>query len=100
VLVTAHCRRRGHVLAELLAVPGGLRVRVPRCGPAAIWRPAAVPPRRAGAGITRTRLVEEPPGRTSYLAMCSCGMHPVSGDDLLRADAAGTKIITLDPVPV
>lgn len=100
VLVTARCARRGHVLAELLATPGGLRVRVPRCAPPAIWRPASAAPRRAAPAATRVRPVTEPPGRATYLAMCMCGAHPVSAQDLIRAGDSGTRVIMLEPVPV
>jgi hypothetical protein len=93
VLVTAKCRSRHHVLAELLAVGGSLTVRVPS--------PAAG---RAEDGRIHNKpgsqLVEPlGDGSMSYPAVCGCGVtHVVSAGTLERARVAGEPIVVIDPM--
>ena len=104
VIVTARCRGRGHVLAELAASDGGLRVRVRHH--AALARRG---PLRRQAGQASDSLDPS----LSWQAGCSCGMSTVRGTDLAAAagllhwdgpgsppdmPAPGTKVIFLDPV--
>ena len=87
VLVTARCPAKGHVLAELLATPSGVQVRV---------RHLAVG--QAVAGKVHNRRgghTEEPLDRSmSYIAVCGCGHgHPVSGAALAHAADAGETVV-------
>lgn len=84
-LIPAMCPRRGHVLAELLA-GDPLRVRVPHIAHG----------RAKGGRIVNARggeAVEPLDASMSYPAMCSCGVHPVSGAELHRAWRAGDKVV-------
>jgi hypothetical protein len=90
ILVTARCRRKGHVLAEL-AAGDPLRVLVPH---------HAVGTAKGGRIVNRRGgPVEEPLDRSmSWMAMCSCGVHPVSGRELANAADDSVAVIVLDLV--
>ena len=96
VLVTARCRTRGHTLAELLATPDGLHVRIPH---------TAVGHAKGGRVVNRRggRLVAplhdpDPELVMVWMAMCAEGVHSINAGDLARAHDTGTKVITLNPV--
>ncbi len=91
VLVTARCRRRGHVLGQLLAVTGTREVVIPHYAVGTA----------KGSQIVNQRgpEVAEPLDRSmTYNAMCSCGVHAVHAAVLDDAAATGVTVITLDPI--
>jgi hypothetical protein len=96
VVVTVRCRKRGHLLAQLLAAPDGMHVHIPRSA-AGHAKGSRVVNRRGGP-LTAPLLDEDGEASMSYLAMCADGVHAIHARRLADAAAARTRIITLDPV--
>lgn len=89
VLVTVKCPSKHHVLARLVAMPGGeIRLRIDslavgECGKGGRVRNA----RGDGADVPFTESM-------SYVAVCGCGHgHPVDGRALVRAYQAGESVV-------
>jgi hypothetical protein len=96
VLVTVRCRKRGHLLAELLAAPDGMHIRIAQVA-AGHAKGSRVVNRRGGP-LTVPLLDEDGAATMSYLAMCADGVCAVHARDLARAADTRATIITLAPV--
>jgi hypothetical protein len=95
--VTVYCRGEGrHTLAELLATPDGLHVRIPRHAVGHTKGNRVV--NRRGGPVVAPLLDEDGEPSMIYLAMCSHGVHAVYARDLARGRDTRTTVITLAPV--
>lgn len=95
-IVTVRCRKRGHLLAELLATPDGLHIHVPHLA-VGHAKGSRIVNRRGGAMVVPLRDDDGEPS-TVCPAMCADGVHSVYARDLARAADTHVRTITLDPV--